>query len=422
MNYPYGLQPSVNPPSPNPQAFAASSWYPPPPLEVPPSYPQLGVYGPPPSSPALKQEYLAPFSSGKHLQVPGTSHRHHHRSLSDSSAKKHKTPRASPKVKFDLPSQSSTTNFSAFQTQPLPPSPVPAYSNLPPGGQQQPNFSAFQTRPFSAPPSPYPGAQQLAQQTQFAPFNGPSQPIPLVVGGGAMGGTGMGMGGGFMQQQLQQQQLSFNTLLQQQPNDPFMPTQPQTALGTLLASKSAINRGPVDITNPLAFHQNAARKVKRKQKKVKEFTGYKFNPAAFETSFHKTKVLNYLQIITHQVNSEAPINEYLLLRPFSENFVSPSGLKIEVTYFEDTEEDQHYNLVYTDKVDPSLATDYVGVRNVGVVTDESLFFTIVNFMPLPMAGGRTRKPGKGEPLVPLETVRGWSSLIIMEARRRKILY
>lgn len=182
------------------------------------------------------------------------------------------------------------------------------------------------------------------------------------------------------------------------------------ALSTYL-SKTRENVGATDLTNPT--------RTKPVRIKVKPRSQYKFNPAAFQTPFSKATVMHYLQLVTHQKNDRAPITEYLFLRPFSQAFVSPSGLKISVDY---NKEDDLYETVFVDNVDPSLAEDYIGVRSVGVVTDQPAFIAILNYVFLPLSGGRHRRPEETDfQDVTLETFRGWSCLAIMEARTRGIL-
>lgn len=218
------------------------------------------------------------------------------------------------------------------------------------------------------------------------------------------------------------------------PNAPYLHQQKPSALSAHIQTlKAKIPREPIDVTNAQTKYRNelaheianlklgytrAPKKKSKKDKKEKLFNGYKFNPRAFETPFHKSKTMNYLQIVTHQANSSAPMYEYLLMRPFHPNFVSPTGLRVEIGY--DSDSDQYYSKL-SPNVDPTRAPDYVGVRNIGVVTDEKAFYAVANFLPVPMAGGRSRRPGKGERAVPLETFRGWSSLIIMECKHRGIL-
>lgn len=129
--------------------------------------------------------------------------------------------------------------------------------------------------------------------------------------------------------------------------------------------------------------------------------------------------MNYLQIVTHQATKNSPISEYLFLRPFAQNYVSCAGLKVEIGFDFDS---NMYTWECTSNVDPTLAKDFVGIRNVGIVSDENNFLAIVGFIPLPMTGGRSRRSIHGEKAVPIETFRGWSALVIMESRRRGVLF
>ncbi|CDO56156.1 hypothetical protein, no similarity [Geotrichum candidum] len=271
---------------------------------------------------------------------------------------------------------------------------APPYSNQPPLGlQQHPHQHLHQKLP-----QPYPGA-----------FNsnpaGMSMPAPFAA-----------LPAGHYQpphQQHQQHPFYPTMMHQQHPNNflggmgvpPYF--QPAPPITSQLAQ---LNQKIIDITN---------RQTKKKNKQAKQLPpGYKFNPDAFTTPFDSARLLNCLQIVTHQLNEKAEINEYLLLRPFAKDYVSESGTRITVEYDEDKET---YVIVATDKVYPMQKEDYVGVRTVGVVTDDDLFYTILEFIPLPINGGRETRPKKGERPVPLETFRGWSSLVIMEARKRKAL-
>lgn len=141
------------------------------------------------------------------------------------------------------------------------------------------------------------------------------------------------------------------------------------------------------------------------------------NTKSFKTS--QNCQMNYLQIVTHQASKNSPISEYLLLRPFAQNYVSRTGLKVEIEYDFDT---NMYICECISNVDPTLAKDFVGIRNVGIVSDEKNFLAIVGFIPLPMTGGRSRRPIHGEKAVPIETFRGWSELVIMESRRRGVFF
>lgn len=381
----------------------------------------------------------SPYQAPSYLQVPGQQ-LHRSRSVPSSprkpkrnlSPRLKKSPYPAKSVLFQEPSVAPF--IGANQSSPLPPlpgfqaSPYPGYANVTspayPLSQssyipfQQPIQQAPYPEPFFPPqgppssqflPSPYPGAGYQA-------YNQPSSTV-------------------------QNPYTTYN------PNAPWLRNQKESALVTHIHQlRSKVPQAPIDVTNDKTRFKNAlpqelatkltlldkSRSVaashnkptsgKAKKEKAKEqptsFSGYKFNPRAFETPFHKNKTMNYLQIVTHQTNSATPVYEYLLLRPFHPSYVSPTGLRLEIGY--DREADQYYSKLVPN-VDPTRAPDYVGVRNIGVVTDEKAFFAVANFLPVPMVGGRHRRPLKGERDVPLETFRGWSSLLIMESRHRGIL-
>jgi hypothetical protein len=247
--------------------------------------------------------------------------------------------------------------------------------------------------------------QQLSQAYPGAFYNNPasmSMPAPYAT-----------LPSSHYQPPHQQTPFYSSMMYQQNPNhflggigiSPFFQSAPP-----ITNQLAQLNQKIIDITN---------RQTKKKNKKQKQLPpGYKFNPDAFTTPFDNARLLNCLQIVTHQLNEKTEINEYLLLRPFAKDYVSETGTRITVEY---DEEKETYVIVATEKIDPMQKDDYVGVRTVGVVTDDDLFYTILEFIPLPINGGRETRPKKGERPVPLETFRGWSSLVIMEARKRKAL-
>lgn len=266
--------------------------------------------------------------------------------------------------------------------------------------------------PYMSQPSP---AIQLQQQHHYQqPL---SQPYPMVFHSNGISmeiPTPFSTAPPMYSQQPPNHAILHPHIMQQQQNPNFLNTnglpyyQPVPSMASQLAQ---LNQKVIDITN---------QRTKKKSGKPPQQLppGYKFNPDAFATSFDNARLLNCLQIVTHQLNEKAEINEYLLLRPFANDYVSETGTRITVEYDEKKEQ---YVTVATDKIDPTEKDDYVGVRTVGVITNDDLFYTILEFIPLPLNGGRETRPKKGERPVPLETFRGWSSLVIMEARKRKVL-
>lgn len=319
-----------------------------------------------------------------------------HRAQSDPfSNRRQKKPQPSPQVQFIDPPQKYRA-VSANQTRPIHGSPIPYHVQPISANPSMPlPLSILQNPSGEHPPFFNPA---LSPQSQYS-FSGYEGAQPNLAGPPGI----------FPRHQhpLHPSPRGYD------PNQLFVQQKVPNPLKEFLGQLKP--RVQVDVTNKKTRDKNIIRKNMQRP-----YFEYKFNPSAFETAFSKARVMKYLQLVTHQVDRDSPINEYLLLRPFSQTFVSNTGLRISVDY---NDNDELYEVVFTDNIDPSTAEDYVGVRSVGVVIDEPILFDILNFIPLPLAGGKERKPEpKDRVKVPVETFRGWSALVIMEARRRGVLY
>lgn len=320
-----------------------------------------------------------------------------HRAQSDPfSNRRQRKPQPSPQVQFIDPPQKYRA-VSSNQTRPIHGSPIPYQVHPMSANRSMPlPLSILQNHPGQ--PSPFLNPA-LSPQNQYS-YPGYEGIQPNIAGPAGIYPR--------HQHPLHPSPRGYD------PNQLFVPHKVTNPLKDFLGHLPSLQR-EIDVTNKKTRNKNIIRKNLQRP-----YFEYKFNPSAFETAFSKARVMKYLQLVTHQIDRDSPINEYFLLRPFSQTFVSNTGLRISVDY---NDNDELYEVVFNDNIDPSTAEDYVGVRSVGVIIDEPILFDILNFIPLPLAGGKERKPEPGDKVkVPVETFRGWSSLVIMEARRRGALY